>query len=805
MESLSLKTVHASVRPPRVAILVDKSDEDWQNTCLRIIEFYSRLWGGAYNIIIPTDGATIDERFWTILETFDPDYLFRYQKCGEDLYLSHPERYDEILQSHVDGAVREGAYLDAAAAKAHIDKHLRNEWISHLQIAPRLQEEIKARLAPFWFEAYAVDAGAISAGSTPDFHLTELTTIILNTEHPNTISVVEVSEDFVPKLWFGAVTGLFSSAAIKSFEHLGIRCERFSFREDSVSALIELTVTGDIRAAQAARPDSTVFNALAGSIPFNLSMLQLGLYRSTHYQYWLEPLVVVVGNTFEDFCLYYCLSRLRDRVVWMLPSITEKALGSNPDSPISRSEMSFMFQVRNAEMSHKFEGGTASVTYSLTSDQIDKVIQQLSRVGARQYAGEVRKITDIRPLIGFPLAAVERDNFQRDVSVQLAEDTSVSPFNTPKPKHFEPIHPYKHRYITQLSVVGEAPPKHYNLGTWTISDRRLTTGEARIGREGPAYFCPNVGYFGGDIDTVLVRPRLHLAPLLSILKKLALDKGYECRPSDKGIFADASISKWGGLEEIGAFLRSGPYRSLMSKFLDTSESANGEGVYLDDHRRYLDFAAIKAIVGNAATSLIDELISKEVLYRGFIFLCSYCRNADWFSIGDITQEFKCRRCGRRQVYTTRNWKQPEEPAWFYKLDELIYLGYRHGMVVSLLALDYIRKKSEQSFTFTTDCEFWKPKASKPGVEADLFCVPDGVLTVGEAKKENALGDSTSAETAKIRKYKHLVTGLSAKQVVFATLREDWQQRTVDAVREAFIDAPSVRLLFLDASHLLSSQ
>jgi hypothetical protein len=80
-----------------------------------------------------------------------------------------------------------------------------------------------------------------------------------------------------------------------------------------------------------------------------------------------------------------------------------------------------------------------------------------------------------------------------------------------------------------------------------------------------------------------------------------------------------------------------------------------------------------------------------------------------------------------------------------------------------------------------------------------------VLTVGEAKKENALGDSTSAETAKIRKYKHLVTGLSAKQVVFATLREDWQQRTVDAVREAFIDAPSVRLLFLDASHLLSSQ
>src|SRR5215467_14327187 len=101
MEKLPFKTVHASVRPPRVAILVDRADQDWQQTCLRVIEFYSQLWGGAQNIIVPTDGAEIDERFWTLMEAFDPDYIFRYQKSGEDLRLSNPDKYDELLEQQV--------------------------------------------------------------------------------------------------------------------------------------------------------------------------------------------------------------------------------------------------------------------------------------------------------------------------------------------------------------------------------------------------------------------------------------------------------------------------------------------------------------------------------------------------------------------------------------------------------------------------------------------------------------------------------------------------------------------------------
>jgi hypothetical protein len=613
--------------------------------------------------------------------------------------------------------------------------------------------------------------------------------------------VIETPTDLLPTLWFSAVTGRLHTTAIDAFEQLGIMREQFPFRDDNVSELIEFTITGALRTPRVSRPGSTVLD-LAAAAPFNISLLQLGLYRSVRYQAWREPILAIAGNTFEDFCLFYCLSRLRDRVVWVLPSITEKAITANADVPMSRSELGFLFQLRNSQISSNYKGGLTCTTYSLTSSQVDNVVQGLNSYGAGVLHNQIEKIDNVESLVRFPLNVVERDNFQRDISLQFADDRSIGPFSTPKPKHFEPIHPYEHRYITQLSVVSDAPPKHFHLGTFTIADHRLSTGQARVGSYGPAYFCPNVAYFGGDIDTVLVRPHLHLPPLHRIVEELAKTQGYECRPSDKGIYADESISKWGGLEQIGRFLTKTSNRTLLDQFLDHSKSEAGKGVYLSDKRRYLNFATIKARLGDAAGPLIDELISKEILYRGFIFGCSYCRNADWFSVSDITQEFKCRRCGRSQVYAKRNWKEGVEPAWFYKLDELVYQGYRQGMAVSLLALNYLKAKSEESFTFTMDREFWKPEAPKPDVEADFFSVPDGVFTVGEAKTHNSLGSGTTDEHAKINKYRHLVRGLSIRQLVFATMSSSWRKETIEAVRADFHDLPHVRIMFLDASELI---
>jgi hypothetical protein len=798
----SFKVVHSSVRPMRVAVLVDAKETQWQDTCLRIIEYYSRLWGGAYNLIIPTDGERIDERFWGILETFDPDHLVAYRKSGRDLFLSSPDQYERTLTAQLEGFLATAGDSDPNWARGEIDRGLKQSWISGFGIAPELQREIKIRLAPFYLENWIVEAAAISAGCIPRYPLTDLPNIVLNTDHPELFGEIEVPGNEIPRLWFTAVSGSFDANMTKTLEQIGLLQDKYILGENDLHALIELTVTGAISKARAFRSSSDSLSRLDGILPYQLSMLQLGRYRSVKYAGFAEPMVLVAGNTLEDFCLYYCLSRLRDRVVWILPSITEGALASSSEEP-TRVEINFVSEIQTEGMSQNSQGGLACTSYSLTEPQLDMVINRLNATGIGTLHSQIRKVADLQSLIRFPLVANERDNLQRDIPVQLANDTSLSPFPTPKPKNFHTVHPSEHRYITQLAVAQDAPPKHFHLGKWIIADHRYSTKEVRIGKEGPAYFCPNVAYFGGDIDTVLVRPRLHLPPLGKILAEIARTQGYECRPSDKGIYADESISKWGSLQEVCSYLRHENRRGLLERFLDAPKAPAELGLYLsDDRRRYLDLSAITTQTGVNAAALVDELLSKQILYRGFILRCSYCRSTSWFSVAEIGQEFKCRRCGRNQIYTQSHLTTPNEPRWFYKLDELVYQGFRHGMAVSLLALDYIRATKSDNFSFATDREFWKRGSSRPESEADFCCVIDGTLTVGEAKKENQLGSSVSEENAKIKKYLHMVRGLSARQMVFATLSEAWSDRTIRNVAQAFGSMPHVHVRFLTASELL---
>src|SRR6266446_9165005 len=93
MQSIKSKKLFTAVRPPRVACLINQDDVDWQQTCMRTIEFFSRVWGGAHNIIVPTDGNGLTEKFWKILEAYDADYIYYYLHTGTDFKLRNPEEY----------------------------------------------------------------------------------------------------------------------------------------------------------------------------------------------------------------------------------------------------------------------------------------------------------------------------------------------------------------------------------------------------------------------------------------------------------------------------------------------------------------------------------------------------------------------------------------------------------------------------------------------------------------------------------------------------------------------------------------
>jgi hypothetical protein len=142
---------------------------------------------------------------------------------------------------------------------------------------------------------------------------------------------------------------------------------------------------------------------------------------------------------------------------------------------------------------------------------------------------------------------------------------------------------------------------------------------------------------------------------------------------------------------------------MLLKYFDHIKPMQGvrdEGAVLNDRRRYLNLPAISKLLGNdsAAEKTIEALVLTHVLYRGFIFKCQFCRNADWFSLDELSQNFTCKRCGRTQGIRSANfWYGDHEPGWFYKLDEIVYQFLRHNGHVTLLALDHLRRKAEESF------------------------------------------------------------------------------------------------------------
>ncbi len=74
------RTVSLSVRTPRFALLIDKESPHWYAHIEGIIQAFTQTWGGEYFIIIPTDGRTIDDKFWEILEAYSPDILGCYAR-----------------------------------------------------------------------------------------------------------------------------------------------------------------------------------------------------------------------------------------------------------------------------------------------------------------------------------------------------------------------------------------------------------------------------------------------------------------------------------------------------------------------------------------------------------------------------------------------------------------------------------------------------------------------------------------------------------------------------------------------------
>ncbi|MES2392416.1 MAG: hypothetical protein V4555_12300 [Acidobacteriota bacterium] len=789
--SQRFQTIITHIRPQRIAVLIDTNDPEWQRTCLRVIEYLSQAWGGAHSLIIPTDGKTIENCFWELLSSFDPDILYRYQRTGHDLYEAKVHNFCAFLEQETKRASENGS------SQNQVDEIRQNLLRSPVEdgfsISEELTAQIRLRLAPFDFEDF-YRVNYLSAGSKPNYPLTYLgdlfPALLTVPDHITDIkndAPPEISKP--PALWLLAECGIASESYQKE---LAVDCNVQVVPKFLVNTTEYELINIGINPGQ-------YFNAFS---PFALSRIGLKGVRSSSVRADRIPSVLVVGDTARDFCLYYGLSRLHGRAAWV-PGWFSSAGGPDPSGRLA-TLIRIMSQRARREHSDQF----AVMSLSQTTDALRSIADQIrNRVSMTtvitENANDSEYICKLvaHPVVWYVSGAVEQISNQ-----MVLDDQLPGTFESPAPSIFSQINPQKHRWLVELTYLGRMTPRHPALGRRLISGANI--GDTRAGIQGAAYQCPGVFVMGEDMEFQVLRPSVTFPDAETVFRAAISFAGLECKVSDKGAYAQASIEKFGGLEQIGTNLRSAPQFALLRKYCDKSRPSRNvfdEGVVLRDQRRYLNFACIQKILGSSdlAKGTIDEYVRRGIFYRGFVFKCSRCADCSWFSVEELTQTFTCRRCSTQQQYVTSSWYYPNEPSWFYKLDEIVYHMLANDGDVSILTLDKLRRESMRDFQFAPELQIRTAGTDAWEMEIDICCISAGRMQIGEAKSVESLASGNRSAIAVATRYRQLAEQLSVSAVVFATTAEGWSPASESAIKSEFEKNPYLRVLRLTKDDLIS--
>ena len=256
----------------------------------------------------------------------------------------------------------------------------------------------------------------------------------------------------------------------------------------------------------------------------------------------------------------------------------------------------------------------------------------------------------------------------------------------------------------------------------------------RASRYGLAYFNPDVMTFSRQaLASNTVRPKLRPSSLLSQIEARLDSHGWSCEASDKGNFASQTISLFGGIKQTCGALRDSTLRPILDSFQAKKQSEmKVPGRFLSqDQRRYLSFRDIEELSSEKrAADALEDLVKRHVLIRGLSLKCHRCRQEGWYGLDEFSEVFRCRRCSLEQPMRRDWWLGSGEPAWLYRLAEVVHQFLRSDGDLPLLAAWDRFGESGQALALTNELKFMRPDGSS--FETDIVLSNGHELWIGEA-------------------------------------------------------------------------
>jgi hypothetical protein len=803
-DSIQYTDVNISFRAPRVAIVI-RADQNWIFWARHAIYTASQMWGGYGFILVPHRDGVVNPILMRSVKAYDPDYVVNIPITVKEL--------DFLYPGHLN------AQLEKLQNNGLAPEDLKSVRISLSQtVVPVASDDLQAResvvnaCAP-----YRLALGDDSDVSKWAERITILRAEKYGLDEAPFFRIDRITPTSRPR--FGAASNENTPIGLLAANYSGL-VRPPQIGEADIDESHEFALILGIAEPAARRrilPSWSCFeevNSVDGEEPVSAwddTQIELGPVSDGENQ----PVLYVIGNTAEDFCLALVWERLYGQALWIpdelwVDSASNLAAGHRQalvQGMINRTDIytseqclltSVSSEVQTVDDFRNAMFNTEPLTVVLSSAD-NQPVEDANK--PREDQVNVIQADSIRfPGEGRISLGIARQFYRNDTMPIIRDaEGGVTLAGTPPPPILDAPGLQRARvpFHIDLDIPAVTMPQGRALPPAALvhtSDRYFGRYEVlvRNGRRGVSYesFRHGIIRTGTPPEEELSRPRVRKPAMLTWARWKAQMCGYELHVSDAGwpahILGEMSGSRLaltnafsGQLRPSLLMFKTQPSGTATDDIFNNKLGQQGCVINRIPYLTLRGFERFSALPLEDVRVLVDELLSSGLLARGLILRCNICRVFSFYAVDQVAQSNECPRCRNSNRFTQSAWNYPAgEPDWFYHLHPLGRDLIRDNGDVPLLLSNYLQKQVGERFSDTPEVVVLKGR--KTVAEADIVAVAGDLLIVGEVKSNDALAGKKDMAKA-VRARLHLAEIFGADEIVIATTEASWSGPSLDAI------------------------
>lgn len=780
---VGFQSVYTTLRPRRVAIVM-RNDEHWRDWAMTALQTASGYWGGAGFIVVPFDPLTgvVSDAFADVVRAYDPDHVVALSIPVTSWEAWYPgtvkinRASDDADRARMIATSPPFCFVDPAA-KAPREQVA--SWCSPMRLERPGRQGERALEAISALEARHGDDQRYGGMPPAPF--------------------ASPGSRLAADLRWRSDVGLF--AALR----LGVAAtETIERSEPTPDALNWLVHGGD-------EPPVSFIWSNEVITPTNAKGLEplftgeQGLMRIGR-GYLEDRSALVIGDTAEDFALALAYDRMIGGGLWLTPT--------QLDDPATFRKV---IQPVIWTIIHELEQSGAHMVVTSTSVTEDYLATVAKRIQDDVYVsvlgGDGHQIQDAP---GRATITVRTPNLQRGLLTYVVDEhvgaslslpisklpdgsiEALSGLETPVPSNllYDANSSWVPYWLVDVTLEGDATPSGRGLpGNHLVSPKNsFPAVNVRSGKDGLSFDPRSMGFVpaGALLTSRIDRPLIRGLSMRSWVEAMANTEGLGVRLSAPGRQAELIRSRYGTRQQL-LDLVSGGKLSMLRAFVrrdkqPKADERDPETVVLGLDP-FLSFNGIAQLLDGsreAATDVVDDLVSTRLLRRGLVLNCAECGRPSFVDADRLGQQFECSQCATMNPLVSARWHQKtSEPTWFYDL----YAAFREllasrGDIVLLAASNL--QDNIRTYADTPELEFYELDTGKAVAEIDVIASVDGKVVIVEAKAGGTFGPrKRGIQTAKLLR---IASVLRADRIQLATTQGHWNQADVEHLRKLAAEA-----------------